>query len=130
MNEGEVDTVGKRDHAESNAERTLTERQRHWLKHLQACEEAGETIRGYSERHGLSVHSLYSARKRLRSLGISFGSPRRPSTVSFAKVSLRDPPVGPLHWRVRFPNGAIVEWSGPLGGERAKELLQTIAQLQ
>ena len=122
--------AGKRGHGEGERERDLTERQRHWLRHLQACERAGETIRQYGERQGLSVHSLYSARKRLRGLGISFGSPRRCSRVSFAKVSLREAAVGPAHWRVHFPNGAIVEWSAPLGGERAKELLQAIAQLQ
>ena len=122
--------MGKRVRAVANAERILTERQRHWLKHLQACERAGETIRRYSERQGLSVHSLYSARKRLRGLGFSFGTPRRSSRVSFAKVSLREASVGPAHWRVHFPNGAIVEWSAPLGGERAKELLQAIAHLQ
>ena len=122
--------MGKRVRAVANAERILTERQRHWLKHLQACERAGETIRRYSERQGLSVHSLYSARKRLRGLGFSFGTPRRSSRVSFAKVSLREASVGPARWRVHFPNGAIVEWSAPLGGERAKELLQSIAHLQ
>jgi hypothetical protein len=118
--------AGKRDQAEG----VLTERQRHWLRHLQACERSGETIRRYGERQGLSVHSLYSARKRLRGLGISFGTPRRTSRVSFAKVSLREAPVGPAHWRVHFPNGAIVEWGAPFGGERAKELLQAIAHLQ
>jgi len=43
---------------------------------------------------------------------------------------LREASVGPAHWRVHFPNGAIVEWSAPLEGERAKELLQAIAHLQ
>jgi hypothetical protein len=122
--------MSKQGRGVGNAERVLTERQRQWLKHLQACEQAGETIRRYSERHGLSVHSLYSARKRLRGLGISLGTSRRSSRVSFAKVSLHEASVGSAHWRVHFPNGAIVEWSAPLGGERAKELLQAIAHLQ
>ena len=122
--------AGKRGHAEGEPEGALTERQRYWYRHLQACERAGETIRQYGERQGLSVHSLYSARKRLRRLGISFGSSQRSSRVSFAKVSLGEAAVGSAHWRVHFPNGAIVEWSVPLGGERAKELLQAIAQLQ
>ena len=122
--------AGRRDHGEREAESALSARQREWLRHLRACERAGETIRHYGERQGLSVHSLYSARKRLRGLGISFGSPQRSSGVSFARVSLREAPVASAHWRVHFPNGAVVEWSAPLGGERAKELLQAIAQLQ
>lgn len=122
--------AGKRGHVEREAELGLSERQRHWLRHLRACERSGETIRDYGERRGVSVHSLYSARKRLRGLGISFGSPRRSSRVSFAKVSLGEAAAGSIPWRVVFPNGAVVEWSVPLGGERAKELLQAIAQLQ
>ena len=121
---------GKRDQVEGEAELALSERQRHWLRHLRACERGGETIRQYGARQGLSVHSLYSARKRLRGLGISFGSPRWSSRVSFAKVTLGEAAAGPAHWRVHFPNGAVVEWSAPLGDERAKELLQAIAQLQ
>ena len=122
--------AGKRDQVEGEAELALSERQRHWLRHLRACERAGETIRQYGERQGLSVHSLYSARKRLRGLGISFGSSQRSSRFSFAKVSLGEVGVGPAHWRVHFPNGAVVEWSVPFEGERAKELLQAIAHVQ
>jgi hypothetical protein len=66
----------------------------------------------------------------LRGLGISFGSLQRSSKVSFAKVTLGEAAVEPASWRVRFPNGAVVEWNAPLGGEQAKELLQVIAQLQ
>jgi hypothetical protein len=122
--------AGKRGHAEGEPEGALTERQRYWFRHLQACERAGETIRQYGERQGLSVHSLYSARKRLRGLGISFGSSRQASTVSFAKLRLRESPAGASHWRVHFSNGAMVEWDVPLGSEQARELLQAIAHLQ
>jgi hypothetical protein len=122
--------AGKRGHAAGEAERGLTERQRHWLRHLQACERSGETIRRYGERQGLSIHSLYSARKRLRGIGFSFGTPRRTSRVSFAKVGVREASVGPAQWRVHFPNGAMVEWDVPLGSEHARELLQAIAHLQ
>ena len=122
--------AAKRDDVEREAELGLSERQRHWLRHLRACERSGETIRHYGERRGVSVHSLYSARKRLRGLGVSFGSRRRSSRVSFAKVSLGEAAAGSIPWRVIFRNGAVVEWSVPLGGERAKELLQAIAQLQ
>ena len=130
MNEGEVEMARRPDPVERKAELALSERQREWLRHLRACERSGETIRQYGERKGLSVHRLYSARKRLRGLGISFGSPRRSCGVSFAKVTLGEAAVGPASWRVHFPNGAVVEWNAPLGGEQAKELLQAIAQLQ
>ena len=50
MNERGVEAMGKRGHGVVNVDGARTERQRHWLKRLQACEQAGETIRRYSER--------------------------------------------------------------------------------
>ncbi len=39
----------------------LSERQRHWLKHLRTAERQGEPLKHYAKRLGLSEHSLYEA---------------------------------------------------------------------
>ena len=44
---------------------SLTERQRYWLKHIHACDAAGQTSVDYAQAHGINVKSLYSARKTL-----------------------------------------------------------------
>jgi uncharacterized protein len=44
---------------------TLTDRQQHWLKHLRACDAAGQTTIDYAKAHGINVKSMYSARKGL-----------------------------------------------------------------
>ena len=43
----------------------LTERQRYWLKHIRACEAAGQTAVEYARARGIKVKTLYSPRKTL-----------------------------------------------------------------
>ena len=37
------------------------------LVQVSACERTGESLKVYAARHGISVHSLYQAKKRKRS---------------------------------------------------------------
>jgi hypothetical protein len=107
----------------------LTPRQREWLRHLREAEGAGESIRGYAQRHGLSEHSMYQAAKDLRRKGALAPSGRKPAKRvvrgrpvaahrRFVEVKTsRDPAprVAASAWRVRLPNGVVVEGSGDLG---------------
>ena len=38
----------------------LTERQRFWLKHIQACEATGKSIVEYATAQGFSVQTMYA----------------------------------------------------------------------
>jgi hypothetical protein len=108
----------------------LTARQRSWLKHLETAELNGETLRDYASRKKLSVHSLYSTRKRLRQLGMSF--PTRPAkrAVSFDRVTVVPEPVAPsVAWRLRFPNGAVLESNTDLSGNAGADLIAAIARI-
>ena len=48
------------------AESELTERQRHWLGHLRAAQRKDEPLTVYAEQRGLSVSSLYEAKRQLQ----------------------------------------------------------------
>jgi len=48
----------------------LTERQRYWLAHIDACEQSGLLARTYADEHGLKVNSLYNARHLLKAKGV------------------------------------------------------------
>jgi hypothetical protein len=106
----------------------LTPRQREWLRHLRKAEGAGETVRAYAQRHGLSEHALYQAAKDLRRKGVLAPAGRTPrkraarrSVVAQGprfvevKASHAAPPETPSAWRARLPNGVVVEGSGDLG---------------
>ena len=112
----------------------LTERDRYWLGHHEACEKSGLTAKAYARKYRLSVHGLYQARKRLRGIGALATGGARPSkreskseaSRGFARVEVGAAPKP--RYRVRLPNGALVEWEGAPGADLA-EVLGTVSQL-
>ena len=103
----------------------LSDRQRFWLSHIRTAERQGEALKHYAARLGLSEHSLYEAKRRLRELGvIAPGARRCAGSPRFARVSVSDEPVAsgsPL--RVRLASGAVLEWSEAPHGEALRELV-------
>ena len=96
---------------------SLTERQRFWLMHLRVCEKSGLTMRAYAEQHGLSVSSLYEAKRRLRErCVVETGESKALTFVRVESARSTPPPARPC--RVCLPNGVTVELgvdSGELG---------------
>jgi hypothetical protein len=111
---------------------TLTDRNRYWLRHHGACEKSGLTAKAYARRHRLSIHALYQARKRLRAMGTLEAAATRPAKAKpspssgFTRVEALSAPRP--RYRVRLPNGALVEWEGASGPELA-EVLGTVSQI-
>ncbi len=111
---------------------TLTERERYWLGHHGACEKSGLTAKAYARRHRLSIHALYQARKRLRAMGALEPAATRSSQAEprpsggFTRVEA--PAAARPRYRVRLPNGALVEWEGASGPELA-EVLGAVSQI-
>ena len=48
----------------------LTDRQRYWLEHIQACEASGKSIAEYATEHGVNVRAMYSGKKILVNKGV------------------------------------------------------------
>ena len=107
------------------------------LAHIRACEKAGGSLKAYAERHGLSVHPLYQAKKIARQRGLlppyaSEGA-RRPvkkksSPGLFAEavvVRPRDLGVGPT-WRLRLASGDVLEGHSPLERGELVHLLRAL----
>ena len=86
---------------------TLTERQRHWLEHLRACDASGKGIAGYAAAHGLDAKAMYAGKKVLVKKGVL---PRTRSS-RFQRAAVK----GPVHgsaWHIQLPNGLSVIFSG------------------
>jgi transposase-like protein len=106
------------------------------LAAVRACEKSGETLRSYAAREGLSVHSLYQAKKVARQQGIL--APRRGQKVEasvprssqprrFVEAIRRaDAGEGGALWRIRFPSGVVLESSAPLVLEEALRLIDRL----
>jgi hypothetical protein len=107
----------------------LTERQRHWLKHIRAAERKDEPLTVYAEQQGLSVSSLYEAKRHLRETGViaaAGGTKKQKQVVpEFVSVSVREPvpSVSGTALRIRLSSGAMLEWSDAPQGEALRELV-------
>jgi hypothetical protein len=109
-----------------NKETVLTERQQYWVKHIRACDSAGQTSVDYAREHALNVKSLYSARKALAEKG---ELPRlQPPRFQKAEVSSSH-----LHrdsqWRIQLPNGVAIEFGGQVDAKTLSMVLSTTASL-
>ena len=103
----------------------LTERQRYWLEHVQACEAAGKTIAEYAAEHGLAAQAMYAGKKILVRKGVL--PPTRPAR--FQRVQVAGPVVG-SEWRIQLPNGVSVAFSGSVDAATLTTILNTAATLE
>jgi len=107
----------------------LTERQRHWLKHIRAAQRKDEPLTVYAEQQGLSVSSLYEAKRHLREAGViaatSGAKKPKQGVPEFVSVSVREPvpSVNGTVLRVRLSSGALLEWSEAPQGEVLRDLI-------
>ena len=105
---------------------SLTERQQYWLKHLRACEAAGQTSMEYARTHGINVKTLYSARKALAKKGTL----PRPQAIHFQKVQTStSQSSADGSWRIQLPNGVVVAFGGEFNGSTLSLVLGAAATL-
>ena len=106
------------------------------LAHIHACEKSGESLKAYAERHGLSVHALYQAKKMARQRGLlpphridesRAAKKKRSNSVRFteAVVRPRHSGTGPT-WRLRFASGDVIESHSTLGREELVHLIRVL----
>ena len=87
--------------------RTLTERQRYWLKEVQACEASGKTVAEYAMDQGIDVKAMYAGKKTLVKKGVL----PRTRAPRFQRAEVVGPVVGG-EWHIQLPNGLSVTFSG------------------
>jgi transposase-like protein len=87
----------------------LTEKQKIWLEHVQACGRSSQSMRAYAEANGLNVSTFYAWKKTLRRKG-AFGEPPSAEPPLFHKAVVSDYRIGCT--RVRLPSGVTLEFDG------------------
>ena len=103
---------------------TLTERERYWLEHVQACEASGKRVTEYAEEHGLGVRAMYDGKRALVKKGVL----PRTHRSRFQRVRVVDPVVA-SEWRIQLPNGVSVAFSGTVDAGSLATVLNTVATL-
>ncbi len=111
----------------AKSEDELSERQLYWLKHLRTAEAEGEQLKAYAKRLGLSEHSMYEAKRRLREYGVIAPIPQpKVRSPEFARVVVGEPSRS-CSLQVRFASGAVLEWSEAPQGEALRELIGLVS---
>lgn len=105
--------------------RTLTAHQRHWLEHIKACAASGKSVSAYAAEHGFQVRSMYDAKKVLVKKGVL---PRTGQT-RFQRVQTATVTTD-TQWRIRLPNGVLVEYTGNVDAASLSSVLNTVTHLE
>ena len=90
-----------------SAEGRLSPTLRKGLAHIRSCEKSGETLKSYAERRGLSVRSLYDAKKKLRVHGIVAPHGKPPAAAALPRNLrrlIRSRCIGPQASEVKSPS--------------------------
>ena len=103
----------------------LTERQRYWLEHIQACEASGMSMAEYAASKGIAVRAMYSGRKTLLKKGVlPAAQPTR-----FQQVEHMDAPLS-QQWRIGLSNGVSVAFAGEEDARSLSAVLSVSASIE
>ena len=104
---------------------TLTNRQRYWLEHCQACEAAGKTIVEYAAAQEFCAQEMYAGKSALVKKGVL------PATqpTRFQRVQVMEATAS-SQWRVGLPNGVSVAFAGNVDARTLSTALNVSASLE
>ena len=103
----------------------LTERQRYWLEHIQACKDSGKTIAEYAAEQGFTARSMYGGKKTLVKKGVLPGT----HPARFQRVQVLEAPLS-SQWRIGLPNGVSVAFAGEVDTRTLATVLGTAASVE
>ena len=102
----------------------LTDRQRYWLEHVQACEAAGKTIVEYAAAQEFCAQDMYAGKSVLVKKGVL--ATARPTR--FQRVQVMEATVS-NQWRIGLPNGVSVAFAGAVDARTLTTVLSSAASL-
>ena len=104
---------------------TLTDRQRYWLEHIQACKASGKSTAEYAATQGIAVQAMYAGKSMLVKKGAL------PSTqpTRFQRVQVMEAAAS-NQWRIGLPNGVSVAFAGEVDARALTTVLNVSASLE
>ena len=111
----------------------LTDIQRGWLEHVEACLAGDSSMKAYAERHGLDLQNFYLWKGRLKKLGLvatsgeNCGAATTVVPVAFRSapqtVRLAAPLGATTNTRIELANGIIIEAPAHIDADTLCDLL-------
>lgn len=117
--------------------KTTTNRQRYWLKHVEAADLSDGTIAEYSQAHDVSLKGLYQWKTKLMKLKLyqPATSPPKPDflPVKSSQSPIQKQVIPPLHTEqpgctVTLANGTRIEFHGELSSGVIRSIMTTVSQ--
>ncbi len=103
----------------------LTDRQRYWLEHVQACEASGKSIAEYTATQDFGAQAMYAGKSALVKKGVLPAmQPTRFQRVQVMEATLSS------QWRIGLPNGVSVAFVGEVDGQALTAILHSAASLE
>jgi len=103
----------------------LTQRQRYWLEHIQACEASGKSIAEYAAAQEFGAQAMYAGKSALVKKGVLPATqPPRFQRVQVMEATLSS------QWRIGLPNGVSVAFVGEVDGQALTTILHSAASLE
>jgi len=103
----------------------LTDRQRFWLEHIQACEASGQSMAEYAAAQGISAQTMYAGKKTLVEKGVlPAAQPPRFQRVHVMEAAASN------QWRIGLPNGVSVAFAGEVDAKTLTTVLSSAASLE
>ncbi len=90
-------------------------RRQFWETHYGRCQQLGMTLKAFAEKEGLTVSVFYGWRKRFKREHASVPK------ISRVKVT----PSEVAEYRLRFPNGLVLEWNGEADVQQLARLVNS-----
>ena len=103
----------------------LTERQRYWLEHIQACEASGKSIVEYAATQGIAARAMYAGKKALVQKGVL----PKTQTARFQRVQVMEAAAS-SQWRIGLPNGVSVAFAGEVDAKTLTTVLSVSASVE
>lgn len=98
----------------------MTAKQRHWLRHIKACESLGQSLSAYAAEHHLALKSCYRWKSRLTQMGLLVEATKAPV---FRPVQIKPASISAGNFRISLPNGIQVEIQDACDPAQLKQLL-------
>ena len=103
----------------------LTDRQRYWLEHIQACEASGKSIVEYAAAQGIAARAMYAGKKTLVKKGVLPGT----HSARFQRVQVLEATLS-SQWRIGLPNGVSVAFAGEVDARTLTTVLSSAASIE
>ena len=108
--------------------RVLSDKQRAWLNHVEACAAEGASMKAYAEQHGLDLQDFYFWKGRLRKIGLI--DPAPPANIEPACIMPAGVPCNAGKACIQLSNGVSIECPGDVDVTALVALLAAAMRLK